>query len=68
MENTSTPLKKEFVFSRIHDDDIRKNLQNSPIWKECNHREELDDVAGYWMYHINFKGLTPVQVTNIHQY
>ena len=64
-------MKLEFVFSRIHDENIRKgvmNLQNSPIWKECNHRDELDDVAGYWLYYINFKGLIPVQVTNIQQY
>jgi len=64
-------MKLEYVFSPIHDENIRKgkkNLQNSPMWKECNHREELDDVAGYTVYYINFKGLTPVQVTMIIQY
>ena len=58
---------REQVYSRIHDKDIRKDIMNSPIWKSCNHQEELDEVAGYWMYAINFKGLTPVQVTKIEQ-
>lgn len=61
-------MKKEDVFSPIHDEKIRKNLVNSPIWKKCNHREELDEVAGMWLYTINFNGLTPVQVLNIQQY
>jgi hypothetical protein len=63
-----TLMKKEFVFSRIADSKITKslgNLNNSPIWKECSHRKELDDVAGFYCYVINFKGLTPVQVTHI---
>ena len=61
-------MKKEFVFSRIADSKITKslsNLQNSPIWKECSHQEELNDVAGYYCYVIMFKGLTPIQVTHI---
>lgn len=66
---TQRLMKKEDVFSPIDDEkNIRKNLQHSPIWKECHHREELDEVAGMFMYTINFHGLTPVQVLNIQQY
>ena len=64
-------MKKEFVFSRIPDNKIMKSLantKNSPIWKECSHREELDDVAGYYCYVVNFKRLTPVQVIHITEY
>jgi len=61
-------MKKEDVFSPIHDENIRKNPTTSPIWKECHHREELDEVAGMWLYTINFDGLKPVQVLNIQPY
>ena len=61
-------MKKEDVFSPIHDKDIRKNLETSPIWKEAHHQEELDEVSGMWLYTINFHGLTPVQVLNVQQY
>jgi hypothetical protein len=60
-------MKREQVYSTIHDPNIRKNIIKSPIWKKCHHRDELDDVAGMWMYAVNFKGLTPVQVTKIEQ-
>ena len=65
---TQETMKKEDVFSPILDENIRKNVTTSPIWKECHHREELDDVAGMWLYTINFQGLVPVQVLNVQQY
>lgn len=65
---TQRLMKKEDVFSPIHDENIRKNLQDSPIWKTCHHQEELDEVAGMWLYTINFHGLTPVQVLNVQQH
>lgn len=61
-------MKKEDVFSPIHDENIRKNLTTSPIWKECHHQDELDELTGMWLYTINFSGLTPIQVLNVQQY
>ena len=61
-------MEKEFIYSRVEDKNIRKNIKGSPIWKECHHREELDDLAGYWEYLINFNGLEPVQVLKIQQF
>jgi hypothetical protein len=58
---------REVVYSPVHDKNIRKDISNSLIWKECHHREELDDVAGMWAYSIYFRGLTPTQVTKIEQ-
>lgn len=60
-------MKTEIVFSPIKDKNIKKDIINSPIWKECYKPEELSDEMRGKMtaYTIKFDGLTPVQVTNI---
>lgn len=56
----------EKVYSPIEDRNIKTNLINSPIWKECHKEEELSEVnKPVWCYWIKFDGRTPVQVTKI---
>ena len=59
----------EKVISPIKDFDIKKDIKNSPIWKNCYHSTDVvpRDV-NLWVYYIKFDGLTPVQVTKIEQY
>ena len=60
----------ENVYSIISDENIQKNLINSPIWKNCYKEDEIfpellatsDD---WYKYTIKFDGLIPTQVTNI---
>lgn len=60
---------KQQVVSKIFDKDIKDNLNNSPIWKECKHLHELTDdereSGEYTLYNIKFEGLTPVQVLSM---
>ena len=53
------------IYSKIEDKQIQKNINNSPIWKEANHADELDGTTDHFEYTIKFDGLTPIQVTNI---
>jgi hypothetical protein len=57
------------VFSPIEDKEIRKNLNDSPIWKQAYHEEELSRVdkkyATMFEYTIKFEGLKPVMVNGV---
>ena len=57
----------EKAYSKIHDKDIQKHLSASPIWKQCEHSEDIRkiDVNGWYEYTIKFDGLAPMQCTNI---
>ena len=67
-------LKEEKVYSPFDDVNIKKNLNDSQIWKNAYKKEELTlEVLnrfpnGMVEYTIKFDGLTPVQVTNIKPY
>jgi len=60
---------KQQVVSKIFDKHIKDNINNSPIWKECKHLEELNDdekeSGEFTLYEIKFEGITPIQVLNI---
>lgn len=57
------------VYSPILDKDIRKNINNSPIWEEAYHESEIDDVKKpLTEYTFKFEGLTPVQLTKMKKY
>lgn len=60
------------VYSTVEDKNIRKDLNDSPIWKKAIHADELSDVIDkhntIWEYEIKFDGLKPVQVTNVKRY
>lgn len=60
---------KQQIVSKIFDKDIKDNLNDSPIWKEAKHLDELTDdeieSGEYTLYTIKFDGLTPIQVINI---
>lgn len=58
------------VYSPVEDKEIRNNLNDSPIWKQAYHADELsEDVRKkhpkMFEYTIKFDGLRPVQVTNV---
>ena len=54
----------EKVYSPIHDPKIRQNINDSPIWDECYHEDEIAEVnKPLYCYSIKFDGLTPIQVT-----
>jgi hypothetical protein len=63
-------MTDEKVFSPIKDDEIKRNLNDSPIWKNCFHSDDLtaEVLAKYpnmIEYTIRFDGLKPIQVTKI---
>ena len=51
------------VYSKILDENIKKDVVNSPIWKECYHPEEIDPDEDFYCYTIKFDGVKPVQCT-----
>ena len=57
------------VYSPVEDNNIRENLNNSPIWKKAYHAEDLPRItagnATVFEYSIKFDGLKPVQVTDV---
>jgi len=57
----------EVVWSPIKDDS-RKDLKNSPIWKNCYREDEMTPSikvksSVWYIYQIKFDGLTPIQCT-----
>lgn len=58
-------MTDEIIYSTIQDKSIKKDLKNSPIWKNAHKEEELESKKGYYKYTIRFNGLTPVQVLSI---
>lgn len=55
----------EKVYSPIEDKNIKNNLQNSPIWKDCYKEDEEKPNKKMWVYSIKFNGLKPIQVTKV---
>jgi hypothetical protein len=60
----------EKVYSPINDGNIKKNLNGSPIWKNCYKEEDLNrEVLSkhniMYVYTIKFDGVTPKQVTKV---
>jgi hypothetical protein len=58
-------MKDEVIYSKTLDKGIKKDIKNSPIWKDAHTKEELSDTNGYYKYSIRFDGLKPVQVLKI---
>jgi len=63
-------MKDEKVYSTINDKNIKENLSNSPIWKNCLHSDDLTEnvrrnTPNLIEYTIKFDGLKPVQVTKV---
>lgn len=64
---------KEEIYSPIEDLEMSKNLGDSPVWKLCFRKEELNTVDAQkhremWKYSVKFDGLIPVQLTKIERY
>jgi hypothetical protein len=56
----------EKVYSPIKDDNIKNDIKNSPIWKECYHTNDTKPtVKQMFVYTIKFDGLVPIQVMKI---
>lgn len=60
------------VYSPVEDKNIRKNLNESPIWKNSIHADDIakeqESHNTIWEYEIKFDGLKPIQVTDIKRY
>lgn len=56
-------LKVETIYSKIEDKNIKKDIVNSNIWKNCEHPDDVKykDLKGWFEYKIKFDGLIPVQ-------
>jgi len=66
-------LKTERVISPVLDTNIKDDLDNSPIWKDAFHEEEIfselyDKYPNWYEYSIKFDGLKPVQFLKISKY
>ncbi len=65
-------MKEERVFSPILDKHLQLNMQDSNIWNNCFHEEDVEEKkTGYpriYCYRIKFKGLTPVQLVELSEY
>lgn len=57
------------VFSPVDDKGIRTNLNDSPIWKQAYHEEDLKEAqkkhTEMYEYSIKFDGLVPIQVAGV---
>ena len=57
------------IISPVNDENIQKNLQNSPIWKQAYHESELADAekkhTTLYEYSFKFNGLACVQFTGV---
>jgi hypothetical protein len=57
------------VYSPIEDKNIRTNLNNSPIWKQAYHEDEIREiekqVPHMFEYSIKFDGLKPIMVNKV---
>lgn len=55
------------VYSPVQDKAIQKNLNDSPIWKQAFHADELEEARKkhpeMYEYTIKFDGVKPIQVT-----
>lgn len=64
-------METEKVYSPVKDGKIKRNLNDSPIWKNCYKQDEVtSDVLKkhnniFYIYSIKFDGLKPVQVTKV---
>lgn len=61
-------MTTEIVYSAIKDDKINSHLNNSEIWKNAYHLDEItkefkDSHPIYYRYTIKFDGLRPIQCT-----
>lgn len=72
-DSTKELLPPEIVISPILDSDIQSNIEDSPIWKSAYMKDEITlelyhQHKAWYKYSIKFKGLTPVQCTNIESF
>ena len=67
-------LKDVTVYSFVEDKNLsskysKDELNNSPIWKQAIHEDELNDIQikdkPLFQYKMKFDGLKPVQVSKI---
>ena len=69
----TSKLVDEKVYSPVNDVDIKKHLNESPIWKSAFKKEELtQDILKkhniMYEYSIKFDGLKPAQLTGVKVY
>jgi len=61
--------KDEMVYSPIEDKNLKNDLQNNPIWKNCFHKEEYEEAKDkyprWFLYSIRFDDLKPIQLLKV---
>lgn len=63
-------MTAEIVMSPVNDPDFKTHLNDSPVWKNCYHVEEVTDEIRkkynkWFEYHVKFSGITPIQCVKI---
>jgi hypothetical protein len=58
------------VWSPVRDDNFSKNLNDSPVWKNCYHEEEVTHEVKatspkWYVYSVKFEGVKPIMVTKV---
>jgi len=57
------------VYSPVNDENIQKDLNGSPIWKQAYHESEVavaqKNHTEVYEYSVKFDGLKPVQLTGV---
>lgn len=69
----TSKLVDEKVYSPVNDVDIKKHLNESPIWKLCYKHEDITKEVRskhnvIYEYSIKFDGVKPVQFTGVKVY
>ena len=60
-----TKLIEEKVYSTILDKDFAKNINSSPVWKNCEHSSDVSNNYHGYVYTVMFDGTKPVQVKGV---
>ena len=60
-------MTTEIVMSPVKDENFKTHLNDSPVWKNCEHAEDVvgKDLTGWFEYKVKFEGLVPVQCTKM---
>jgi hypothetical protein len=63
-------MTTETVFSPVKDEKMNSHLNDSEVWKNAYHPDDMSDdirkkYPQWYMYKIKFDGLKPIQMTKI---
>ena len=63
-------MTTEIVMSPVKDENFKTHLEDSPVWKNCYHADEVTDeirnkYPKWFEYHVKFEGLKPFHLTKV---